>query len=91
MSTSCCDAYSDLILSGLFSFSLFLKTILNGDENTLVFQNLNPNTLYEVSVTAIYPDESESDDLIGSERTRRCLIFSRTFFFLINRIELWLN
>ena len=46
-----------------------------------MFQNLNPNTLYEVSVTAIYPDESESDDLIGSERTRRCLTFSRTFFF----------
>uniref|UniRef100_A0A8D0HQC1 Collagen type XII alpha 1 chain n=1 Tax=Sphenodon punctatus TaxID=8508 RepID=A0A8D0HQC1_SPHPU len=46
-----------------------LETILNGDENTLVFENLNPDTLYEVSVTAIYPDESESDDLIGSERT----------------------
>ena len=65
-----------------YFFSSFLKTILNGDENTLVFENLNPNTLYEVSVTAIYPDESESDDLIGSERTRRCLTFSRTFFFL---------
>lgn len=55
-----------------FFFSSFTKTILNGDENTLVFENLNPNTLYEVSVTAIYPDESESDDLTGSERTRRC-------------------
>ncbi|KAG6934328.1 collagen type XII alpha 1 chain, partial [Chelydra serpentina] len=39
------------------------ETILNGDENTLVFENLNPDTLYDVSVTAIYPDESESDDL----------------------------
>nr|XP_023970152.1 collagen alpha-1(XII) chain isoform X1 [Chrysemys picta bellii] len=45
------------------------ETILNGDENSLVFENLNPDTLYDVSVTAIYPDESESDDLIGSERT----------------------
>lgn len=45
------------------------KTILNGDDNSLVFENLDPDTLYEVSVTAIYPDESESDDLIGSERT----------------------
>ncbi|XP_009571425.1 PREDICTED: collagen alpha-1(XII) chain-like, partial [Fulmarus glacialis] len=45
------------------------ETILNGDENSLVFENLNPDILYDVSVTAIYPDESESDDLIGSERT----------------------
>ncbi|KFP75574.1 Collagen alpha-1(XII) chain, partial [Acanthisitta chloris] len=45
------------------------ETILNGDENSLVFENLNPDTLYDVSVTAIYPDESESDELIGSERT----------------------
>ena len=49
--------------------------ILNGDENTLVFENLNPNTPYEVSITAIYPDESESEDLSGTERTRRCLTF----------------
>nr|XP_028578625.1 collagen alpha-1(XII) chain isoform X4 [Podarcis muralis] len=46
-----------------------LQTILNGDENTLVFENLNPDTLYEIGVTAIYPDESESDELIGSETT----------------------
>ncbi|XP_029069774.1 collagen alpha-1(XII) chain-like isoform X3 [Monodon monoceros] len=50
-----------------------METILNGDENTLVFENLNPNTLYEVSITAIYPDESESDDLTGSERTMRLI------------------
>uniref|UniRef100_A0AAR2KZ53 Collagen alpha-1(XII) chain n=1 Tax=Pygocentrus nattereri TaxID=42514 RepID=A0AAR2KZ53_PYGNA len=31
--------------------------------------NLEPYTLYDVSVTAIYPDESESKDLIGSQRT----------------------
>nr|XP_014348789.1 PREDICTED: collagen alpha-1(XII) chain [Latimeria chalumnae] len=46
-----------------------LETILNGDEDTMVFENLTPDTLYEVSVTAIYPDESESEDLIGRERT----------------------
>lgn len=45
-----------------------------------MFENLNPNTLYEVSVTAIYPDESESDDLIGSERTRRCWAFRALLF-----------
>nr|XP_012997177.1 collagen alpha-1(XII) chain isoform X1 [Cavia porcellus] len=49
------------------------EVMLNGDENTLVFENLNPNTLYEVSVTAIYPDESESEDLVGSERTLRLI------------------
>lgn len=52
------------------AFFLFAhKSIVNGDVNSLLFENLNPDTLYEVSVTAIYPDESESDDLIGSERT----------------------
>ncbi|XP_062981009.1 collagen alpha-1(XII) chain isoform X2 [Elgaria multicarinata webbii] len=45
------------------------EMILNGDENTLVFHDLTPDTLYDVSVTAVYPDESESDELIGSERT----------------------
>uniref|UniRef100_A0A8B9L130 Collagen alpha-1(XII) chain n=1 Tax=Astyanax mexicanus TaxID=7994 RepID=A0A8B9L130_ASTMX len=30
---------------------------------------LNPDTLYDVTITAIYPDESESEDLMGSERT----------------------
>ncbi|XP_013922004.1 PREDICTED: collagen alpha-1(XII) chain-like, partial [Thamnophis sirtalis] len=45
------------------------ETILNGDENTQLFENLIPDTLYDISVTAIYPDESESDELIGSERT----------------------
>uniref|UniRef100_A0A8B9L6C9 Collagen, type XII, alpha 1b n=1 Tax=Astyanax mexicanus TaxID=7994 RepID=A0A8B9L6C9_ASTMX len=33
------------------------------------FQYLNPDTLYDVTITAIYPDESESEDLMGSERT----------------------
>ncbi|XP_008572507.1 PREDICTED: collagen alpha-1(XII) chain, partial [Galeopterus variegatus] len=56
-----------------FGSSDKMETILNGDENTLAFENLNPNTLYEVSVTAIYPDESESDDLTGSERTLRLI------------------
>uniref|UniRef100_A0A8C5SH65 Collagen alpha-1(XII) chain n=1 Tax=Laticauda laticaudata TaxID=8630 RepID=A0A8C5SH65_LATLA len=45
------------------------EMILNGDENTQLFENLIPDTLYDISVTAIYPDESESDELIGSERT----------------------
>nr|XP_040055050.1 collagen alpha-1(XII) chain isoform X2 [Gasterosteus aculeatus aculeatus] len=43
--------------------------ILNNDEITYVLENLDPDTPYDVSVTAIYPDESESEDLLGSERT----------------------
>ncbi|XP_039980832.1 collagen alpha-1(XII) chain isoform X2 [Xiphias gladius] len=43
--------------------------ILNSDETTHVLENLDPDTDYTVTVTAIYPDESESEDLIGSERT----------------------
>ncbi|KAM8917084.1 collagen alpha-1(XII) chain isoform 2-T2 [Spinachia spinachia] len=43
--------------------------ILNNDEITYVLENLDPDTPYDVSVTAIYPDESESEDLLGNERT----------------------
>ncbi|KAL6105800.1 col12a1 [Pungitius sinensis] len=43
--------------------------ILNNDEISYVLENLDPDTLYDVSVTAIYPDESESEDLLGNERT----------------------
>ncbi|XP_074540734.1 collagen alpha-1(XII) chain isoform X2 [Halichoeres trimaculatus] len=43
--------------------------ILNSDENTHVLPNLDPDTEYSVTVTAIYPDESESEDLMGDERT----------------------
>ncbi|CAL1574935.1 unnamed protein product [Knipowitschia caucasica] len=45
--------------------------ILNNDETTHVLENLEPDTPYDVSVTAIYPDESESEDLLGTERTLR--------------------
>ncbi|XP_075058737.1 collagen alpha-1(XII) chain isoform X1 [Mixophyes fleayi] len=45
------------------------ETIVDGDKNTLVFEGLTADTPYEVSVTAIYPDESESEDLLGVERT----------------------
>ncbi|XP_076834641.1 collagen alpha-1(XII) chain isoform X3 [Brachyhypopomus gauderio] len=43
--------------------------ILNNDDTTHVLEDLEPDTLYDVSVTAIYPDESESEDLLGSQRT----------------------
>ncbi|XP_034431804.1 collagen alpha-1(XII) chain isoform X3 [Hippoglossus hippoglossus] len=47
----------------------FQYSILNNDETTHVLENLEPDTLYDVTVTAIYPDESESEDLMGTERT----------------------
>uniref|UniRef100_UPI0037E99097 collagen alpha-1(XII) chain n=1 Tax=Semicossyphus pulcher TaxID=241346 RepID=UPI0037E99097 len=47
----------------------FQFAILNSDETTHVLPNLDPDTEYSVTVTAIYPDESESEDLMGSERT----------------------
>ncbi|TSO25219.1 Collagen alpha-1(XII) chain [Bagarius yarrelli] len=43
--------------------------ILNAEETSHLLEELEPDTLYDVSVTAIYPDESESEDLIGSQRT----------------------
>lgn len=45
------------------------QAILSSDETTHVLENLDPFTEYDVTVTAIYPDESESEDLLGSERT----------------------
>uniref|UniRef100_A0A8C9TJK8 Collagen type XII alpha 1 chain n=1 Tax=Scleropages formosus TaxID=113540 RepID=A0A8C9TJK8_SCLFO len=48
----------------------FQNAILNNDENSHLLENLDPDTLYDVYVTAIYPDESESEDLIGSQRTQ---------------------
>lgn len=47
------------------------QAILNNDETTYLLENLEPDTPYDVSVTAIYPDESESEDLLGTERTRK--------------------
>ncbi|XP_028812322.1 collagen alpha-1(XII) chain isoform X2 [Denticeps clupeoides] len=43
--------------------------ILNAEDITSVLVDLEPDTLYDVSITAIYPDESESEDLMGSQRT----------------------
>uniref|UniRef100_A0A8C8IZS0 Collagen, type XII, alpha 1b n=1 Tax=Oncorhynchus tshawytscha TaxID=74940 RepID=A0A8C8IZS0_ONCTS len=51
----------------------FQYAILNSDETSHYLENLDPDTLYDVTVTAIYPDESESEDLIGSQRTCRLL------------------
>uniref|UniRef100_A0A8C6M865 Collagen alpha-1(XII) chain n=1 Tax=Nothobranchius furzeri TaxID=105023 RepID=A0A8C6M865_NOTFU len=47
------------------------EAILNHDETTYTMENLDPDSEYLVTVTAIYPDESESEDLMGSERTRK--------------------
>ena len=56
------------------TFDLFLSVcfqeILGSDETSHVLQNLDIDTEYDVTVTAIYPDESESEDLMGRERTR---------------------
>lgn len=51
------------------SLSVCDQSILNSDENSHVLQNLDPDTDYSVTVTAIYPDESESEDLMGNQRT----------------------
>ncbi|TRY57351.1 hypothetical protein DNTS_024942 [Danionella cerebrum] len=43
--------------------------ILGREETSLLLTELDPDTEYDVTVTAIYPDESESEDLMGSQRT----------------------
>ncbi|XP_055495106.1 collagen alpha-1(XII) chain-like isoform X1 [Leucoraja erinacea] len=45
------------------------ETIINGHETSYLLEGLNPDTVYDVSLTAIYPDEMESEDLLGSQRT----------------------
>uniref|UniRef100_A0AAR2LEQ9 Collagen, type XII, alpha 1b n=1 Tax=Pygocentrus nattereri TaxID=42514 RepID=A0AAR2LEQ9_PYGNA len=47
----------------------FQYVILTSEETTHVLTDLDPDTLYDVTVTAIYPDESESEDLMGTQRT----------------------
>ncbi|XP_051868952.1 collagen alpha-1(XII) chain-like isoform X2 [Pristis pectinata] len=45
------------------------EMILNGQDTSQLLEGLNPDTVYDVSITAIYPDEMESEDLFGSQRT----------------------
>nr|XP_049613656.1 collagen alpha-1(XII) chain isoform X7 [Syngnathus scovelli] len=45
------------------------SSILGNDETSHLLENLDPDTEYTVTVTAIYPDESESEDLMGNQRT----------------------
>ncbi|XP_067312279.1 collagen alpha-1(XII) chain isoform X8 [Pseudorasbora parva] len=52
----------------------FQYDILSNEETTTVLENLEIDTLYDVSVTAIYPDESESEDLFGRQRTLTKLV-----------------
>ncbi|XP_056111851.1 collagen alpha-1(XII) chain isoform X2 [Rhinichthys klamathensis goyatoka] len=52
----------------------FQYDILSNEDTTSVLENLEPDTLYDVSVTAIYPDESESEDLFGRQRTLSKLV-----------------
>ncbi|XP_077094714.1 collagen alpha-1(XII) chain isoform X3 [Siphateles boraxobius] len=52
----------------------FQYDILSNEDTTSVLENLEPDTLYDVSVTAIYPDESESEDLFGRQRTLTKLV-----------------
>uniref|UniRef100_A0A671LJT0 Collagen alpha-1(XII) chain n=1 Tax=Sinocyclocheilus anshuiensis TaxID=1608454 RepID=A0A671LJT0_9TELE len=47
----------------------FKYEILSREETSHVLPDLDPDTMYDVTVTAIYPDESESEDLMGSQRT----------------------
>lgn len=57
------------LLTFFFSSRVRPQAILNSDETSHVLENLDPDTEYSVTVTAIYPDESESEDLFGNERT----------------------
>uniref|UniRef100_A0A6Q2XLD9 Collagen alpha-1(XII) chain n=1 Tax=Esox lucius TaxID=8010 RepID=A0A6Q2XLD9_ESOLU len=58
--------------------SNFQYAILSSDETNHLLENLDPDTVYDVSVTAIYPDESESEDLLGNEKTRNPPILTDT-------------
>ncbi|GCB83383.1 hypothetical protein scyTo_0023854, partial [Scyliorhinus torazame] len=45
------------------------EMIINGNETSQVLDNLNPDTFYDVFLTAIYPDNTESDEVSSFQRT----------------------
>lgn len=59
------------------------QAILNSDETSYGLDNLDPDTKYDVKLTAIYPDEAESEDLMGSART--CELAAEEMAFLYPR------
>ncbi|XP_038648857.1 tenascin-X-like [Scyliorhinus canicula] len=61
------------------------KMIVNGKETSQVLDNLDPDTKYDVSLTAIYPDKKESDDVLGSEHTSVVQPPSNLRFSVISR------
>lgn len=58
-----------LLFRLLLHFRHPLQAILDNEGTSHLLENLDPDTDYDVTVTAIYPDESESEDLLGSQRT----------------------
>lgn len=46
-----------------------LQVILSGSDNRYVLSNLSPSTDYEVMLTAVFQDESESDTVSVVETT----------------------
>lgn len=49
-----------------------LQVILSGSDNRYVLSNLSPSTDYEVMLTAVFQDESESDTVSVVETTCKC-------------------
>lgn len=50
-------------------FVLVLQTTVPGNQNSVILQNLDPDTPYNVKVTAMYSD-GPGGDIDGNGRTR---------------------
>lgn len=80
----------DLLSSHLVSHPAATpQAILGSEETSHLLQNLDPDTDYDVTVTAIYPDESESEDLLGSQRTRKLYWSIILCHCLVQSVSCW--
>lgn len=63
------------------------QAILNNDETSFKLDNLDADTEYDVKVTAIYPDEAESEDLPGSTRTCKFAMRGSQILYDVNALK----
>lgn len=69
-------------------FFVLLQVVLSASENKYILSGLSPSTEYEVMLTAIFTDKSESDTVSVIETTSECEqtvgLGTTNSFFLVN-------
>uniref|UniRef100_A0AAX7TD02 Collagen, type XIV, alpha 1a n=1 Tax=Astatotilapia calliptera TaxID=8154 RepID=A0AAX7TD02_ASTCA len=69
-----CESPSPVENKFLFSVFLFpnISVVLSGSDNRYTLTGLSPSTEYEVMLTAIFKDKSESDTVFVTQTTCKC-------------------